>query len=266
MMRSLYSAVSGLKTHQVKMDVVGNNIANVNTIGFKKSNVTFQDTLSQTIKAANAPSANTGGTNPAQIGTGVMIGSINTVHTQGAISTTGNNTDVMIQGDGFFMLGRGNEIFYTRAGAFSFDSEGYLVNSSNGMYVLDTGGSEIQISDIETVKSYDITANGDLVYVDANGNNQVAGTIGLAKFANPSGLKKVGENMYIVSNNSGAPEQGQPGQDGRGTLISGSLEMSNVDLAQEFTDMIITQRGFQANSRTIRVSDEMLQELVNLKR
>lgn len=268
MMRSLYSGVAGLRTHQVKMDVVANNIANVNTPGFKKNNVTFQDTLYQTIREATAPSnaTDTGGTNPAQIGTGIMVGSISTILTQGAVATTGSNTDVMIQGEGYFMLGSGNETYYTRAGVFIFDTEGYLVSSANGMYVLDTGGNQIEISDIETVKSYDITANGDVVYVDADGDTQVAGTVGLAKFANPEGLKKIGENMYMESINSGAAQEDQPGVDGRGTLISGSLEMSNVDLAQEFTELIITQRGFQANSKTIQTSDEMLQELVNLKR
>jgi flagellar hook protein FlgE len=248
------------------MDVVGNNIANINTIGYKKSQVNFQDTLSQLIKDSNAPTAAAGGVNPAQIGTGVMLGSINVVHTQGAVSTTGNATDLMIQGDGFFMLQKGSEVNYTRAGAFSFDSEGYLVNSSNGMYVLDDSGSTIQISDIDTIKSYSITGTGELQYVDSNGNNQTAAIIGLAKFANPAGLKKNGENLYLESTNSGTPDAGQPGQDGKGTLISNSLEMSNVDLAQEFTDMIITQRGFQANSKTITTSDQMLQELVNLKR
>ncbi len=266
MMRSLYSAVSGLKSHQTKMDVVGNNIANVNTVGYKKSQVNFQDTLSQLTKDSNAPTANLGGVNPAQVGTGVMLGSINVVHTQGAVSSTGKATDLMIQGDGFFMLQNGSEVNYSRAGAFSFDSEGYLVNSSNGMYVLDDSNNSIQIPNIDTIKSYGISSTGELQYVDAGGNNQTAATIGLAKFANPAGLKKNGENLYFESTNSGTPDIGGPGQNGKGTLISSSLEMSNVDLAQEFTDMIITQRGFQANSKTITTSDQMLQELVNLKR
>jgi len=267
MMRSLYSAVSGLQTHQVKMDIVANNIANVNTPGYKKSQITFQDVLSQMTKDASAPSTNSGGVNPIQVGNGVMVGAVNTVYSQGAVSTTGNSTDLMIQGEGFFKLKWGSQEYFTRAGAFCFDASGDLVNSSNGMYVLDTGESKINIPSIQTVKSINVTANGEVKYIDSSGDPQVAATIGLVKFPNPSGLEKVGENLFIESNNSGAAtNMKEPGTDGTGTLISGALEMSNVDLSQEFTDMIITERGFQANARTIRVSDEILQELINLKR
>ena len=268
MMRSLYSAVSGLQTHQTKMDVIGNNIANINTVGYKKSQITFQDVLSQLTKEASAPGTTVGGINPAQVGTGVMVGQIKPVHTQGAVSATGYATDVMIQGEGFFILEEGTNRYLTRAGAFCFDQSGDLVNSANGMYVLDSAGATINIPGINTVSNINITAYGEVKYIDAAGNSQTAATIGLAKVPNPAALKRSGENLYIVSDNSGPmpATPSVPGAGGTGVLIPMNLEMSNVDLSQEFTEMIITERGFQANSRTIRVSDEMLQEIINLKR
>ncbi|SMB82415.1 flagellar hook protein FlgE [Desulfonispora thiosulfatigenes DSM 11270] len=267
MMRSLYSGVSGLRTHQEKMDVVGNNIANVNTIGFKKSNITFQDTLSQTLKDAGKPRGNRGGTDPSQIGLGVMVGAINTVFTQGAPATTGNATDLAIQGEGLFMLkGDDNETYYTRAGAFKFDKEGTLVNSSNGMKVLDSKKNEIKITNMEDVKNVSIAPNGEISFLRGDNIETLTNPVGIAKCVNPAGLLKAGENLYLQSNNSGNVTEGAPGEKGRGTLLPNALEMSNVDIAQEFTDMIITQRGFQANSKTIKTADEILQELVNIKR
>jgi len=268
MMRSLYSGVSGLQAHQSRMDVIGNNIANVNTVGYKKDQVTFQDMLYQTVEEAKQPDAggDYGGTNSIQTGIGVTVGAITTIHTQGAVSNTGNTTDLMVQGEGYFMLKRGSETYYSRAGAFIFDNEGYLVNSANGMYVLDENGNNIQINNIETAQNIKVASNGDVTYIDSAGDLQTAATLGLAKFANPAGLDKLGENMYQVSDNSGDAIISTPGNDGSGVIVSGVLEMSNVDLAAEFADMIITQRGFQANSRTIRTTDEMLQELINLRR
>lgn len=264
MMRSLYSGVSGLQAHQTMMDVVGNNIANVNTTGFKKGQVTFQDLLSQTINDAQAGTASsTGGLNGQQIGTGVRVGSINNIHTQGAPSTTGNSTDLMIQGQGFFILqDAGGNKFYSRAGAFSMDNAGNLVNSANGMLVCDDSGTPINIEG----SNINVSADGTITYNDTTGAPATyASKIGLATFANQEGLKKAGENMYVESNGSGAATQTTPGNNS-GTLISGALEMSNVDLAQEFVNMIVAERGFQANSRTIRTADEMLQELINIKR
>lgn len=268
MLRSLYSGASGLQAHQVRMDVVANNIANVNTAGYKKSRVTFQDTLSQTLKEATEPDATGkfGGTNPFQIGSGVTVGSINTIYNQGATSTTGNATDVMIQGEGYFILKHGTDFYYTRAGAFTFDKNGDLVNSSNGMYVLDINGNKINIPNITDVKNINITSTGEVKYIDSGGTAQTAGIIGLATF-HPSALKKVGQSLYIEDGAGGiATTIDAPGVNPRGVLISGALEMSNVDLTEEFTDMIISQRGFQANARTVRVSDEILQELINIKR
>lgn len=262
MMRCLYSGVSGLQSHQVMMDVLSNNIANVNTIGFKKGQVTFQDMLSQTIAGAQASTSTVGGTNAQQIGIGVRVGSINNIQTQGASSTTGNSTDLMIQGEGYFMLTDGTNTYYTRAGAFSMDNDGNLVNSANGMKVCDESGTAIQL----TGSNVSISADGTISYTDSSGVSATySSKLGLATFANSEGLTKAGENMYIESAASGTATQTSPGTNA-GTLISGALEMSNVDLAQEFVNMIVAERGYQANSRTIRTADEMLQELLSLKR
>lgn len=264
MMRSLYSAISGMQVHQIKMDVLANNIANVNTVGFKKGQVTFQDMLYQTIRGAQEGEADTsGGVNAQQIGLGALVGSINNVHSQGASSTTGKSTDLMIQGEGYFILSDGTNIFYTRAGAYSMDNDGNLVNSANGMMVCDENGDPINMSDFGG--NISIAPNGVISYLDDDGESQTAGPIGIATFTNAEGLLKVGENMYIESLASGEAIMTTPGVNA-GTLIAGSLEMSNVDLAQEFVDMIIAQRGFQANSKSIRTTDEILQELINIKR
>ncbi|BCV20816.1 flagellar hook-basal body complex protein [Moorella sp. Hama-1] len=282
MMRSLYSGVSGLRTHQTRMDVIGDNIANVNTVGFKRSAVTFKDVFYQTLRGGSAGSANAspaglGGTNPQQIGLGVTMNSIDVIHTQGAAAPTGNGTDLMIQGDGFFRVSPdgGTTIYYTRAGAFHFDDKGYLVNA-DGMQVLDTQSTPkpIQIADMadpdKMPQSYSIDKMGFVHYVDSTGAAKtLTYPISIAKFSNPVGLEKVGQNLYRETASSGAP--GNDLSPGKGALantsiIPSALEMSNVDLAQEFTDMIITERGFQANARTITTSDQMLQELVNLKR
>ncbi len=262
MMRSLYSAVSGLRVHQTKMDVLSNNIANVNTTGYKKSQVTFQDMLSQTIAGVQEGTASdTGGVNAQQIGLGVMVGSINTVVSQGAAATTNNSTDLMIQGEGYFILQKGDNYYYTRAGAFSMDNAGNLVNAANGALVCDSDGDPINF----TGSDISISDDGTINFIDAGGATATDGPVGLATFVNSAGLVKVGENLYIESLASGLPTYTTPGTNA-GTVISGSLEMSNVDLAQEFVDMIIAQRGFQANGKAITTTDEMLSELINIKR
>lgn len=265
MLRSLFSGVSGLRNHQTRMDVIGNNIANVNTVAYKTSQVNFKDTFSQTLRGASAPVANSrGGTNPMQVGLGMSIANISVNHTQGSLQATGKTTDLAIEGDGYFILqDSNNELFYTRAGNFELDANGDLVSATNGYRVLGTNNLAINIRPDEI---FTIDQSGTVSVIDANGNSIPRGTIGLASFSNPSGLLKTGDNMYSPSNNSGTAQAGAPGLNGRGTIIPGALEMSNVDLSQEFTDMIITQRGFQANSRIITTSDEILNELVNLKR
>ncbi|HVJ49566.1 flagellar hook-basal body complex protein [Desulfitobacterium sp.] len=271
MMRSLYSAISGLKNHQTKMDVIGNNIANVNTTGFKKSRVTFSTMLSQTMKGASTPTAGTaGGTNPMQVGLGSSLASIDQIMTDGSQQTTGNPSDLKIAGPGFFTLKTtAGETVYSRSGAFNKDALGQLVDPASGALVLDSAGNTITI-DPATYGSYDIAPTGVVTgYKLTDGTPVTIGAgIQIATFPNPAGLTSIGGSFYKVSNNSGAATSyggGTPYPSGT-SLVTGALEMSNVDLSQEFTDMITAQRGFQANSRVITVSDTMLQELIDLKR
>ncbi len=485
MMRSLFAGVSGLQNHQIRMDVVGNNIANVNTTGYKRSRVNFQDMISQTMSGAARPTDNKGGVNPKQVGLGMMVATIDTIHTQGSLQTTGNNLDMAISGNGFFILKDGDKSFYTRAGAFGLDKDGLLVNPAsgfkvqgwvsrevNGEYILNTAGdpeditiplyskdparqttnidfkcnlmsqkpivedydalsereraqntwqSSINVYDnqgnpfetrytfyktdvnewrvrldvyqidpenptmkiqvpndqfslstdptegagndavagqnefvlrfdnlgrlssisdldaagnvLDTKNAGDLSLNinlnvpgttpglpgeninltmnmgiagqvstdenigvtqfasgfstkpfrqdgygmgylegfqiddtGSITGVYSNGNNRTLAQLALANFSNVQGLEKAGETNFVYSNNSGEPDISPPGVQGKGKIVAGTLEMSNVDLADQFTDMIVTQRGFQANSKTIQTSDQMIQELLTLKR
>lgn len=276
MLRSLYSGVSGMRGFQTKLDVIGNNIANVNTIGFKTGRVMFKDILSQTVAGVTAPNGNeAGGVNAKQIGLGVTLGSIDTVHTPGSAMTTNVPTDLRIDGDGFFAVGttpdQGENPFLTRAGSFMVDANRNLVNM-DGMFVYGVGGEQIILP--EDVTSFTIGADGRIISVRADGTSQPTEfQIGVVKVPNPAGLEKIGGNLYRLTPNAtpeGALEEGveAPNNPERGTgaIISGQLEMSNVDLTSEFTEMIVAQRGFQANSRIITTSDEVLQEVVNLKR
>ena len=435
MMRSLFSAVSGLRAHQARMDVIGNNVANVNTPGFKSSRATFQEVFSQTLRGASSPSdismTERGGMNPMQVGLGVTTGSIDVNHTSGNLQPTSRMSDVAVEGKGFFVVQDGTTLAYTRVGAFDTDGDGILVDSegrkvlgwtpnpatgllpadksasaldpiriaigsnmtaeatanifwdknldaetalgvtktvpitiydslgvvhtleiildkadnagvaipntwdwsidvdgnpattlgsgrivfnadgtldevqhitaagppavwgtwadpsfthnlANGANALDVdlhfdsitqvaGASSLDAGMIDgwptgTLESYTFDSKGIISGFYSNGQTRTLGQIGLANFANPGGLQKKGKSLFVDSNNSGSPDIGEAGIAGRGTIAPSSLEMSNVDLAEEFTQMIITQRGFQANSRIITVSDELLQELVSLKR
>lgn len=462
MMRSMYSAVSGLRNHQTRMDVIGNNIANVNTVGYKKSRVVFKDALYQTLRGASLATDARGGTNPMSIGLGMAISSIDQIHTPAPATATSKATDMAIDGSGYFILSNGGQICYSRAGNFDFDTLGNLVNTSNGYrvqgWVADLNGNidtikptqDIDISAFQTIApkatenaafagnldstlgipqiedadidpsdgtqhpsgddsvitsktvydslgnemtlyyrffkhevesgpppltnwacdisldpgfenmegydegtdfeaidlaaaetpsggtrmlraynlqfdengaiavpenaflqlsidrslegaedlvididfssltqyntqssawmatqdgyamgsllSYSVGIDGTIQGVYDNGTIMNLARVALANFQNPSGLQQMGGNLFQQSSNSGDPSIGGPGGKGMGAILPSSLEMSNVDLSEEFTDMIVTQRGFQANSRIITTSDEMLQELVNLKR
>jgi flagellar hook protein FlgE len=391
MLRSLFSGISGLRAHQQMMDVTGNNISNINTAGFKSSQATFADTLSQMVRGAGAPQAGNGGTNPAQVGLGVRLAGIETNFAQGAAQVTGRNTDLMLQGDGFFVVRDGGEQLFTRAGSFSFDTDGRLVGSGGKVVqgwsavdgAIDTmgapsdirlpigvllpptettaavvggnlpgdttsttpivksitvydalgnestlsasftrvsqsewsatitngatssgaqtitfdaegsptptsmtvGGIEVDLSrvtnfagndtvaalsqnggEMGSLQAFSIGQDGTLVGIFSNGLKSPLAQIAVANFNNPPGLEKVGDSMYRSTVNSGAVQLGTAGSGNRGVVQGGALEMSNVDLAQEFTNLVIAQRGFQANSRMITASDELLQDLVNLKR
>lgn len=267
MLRSMFSGVSGLRSHQTMMDVTGNNIANVNTSGYKSQRTTFQDALTQVVRGATgAVPAEAGGVNPLQLGLGARVASIDGVFAQGATQLTGRVTDLAIEGEGFFVVDTPEGVFYTRAGAFSWDAEGQLVGP-NGERVRVTPGPGGYPATLDAYSDVAINNRGEIIGRLADGSGEeVVGTVQTATFANPGGLQRAGGSLFAETANSGAAQLGAPGTDDRGTLQAGTLEMSNVDLAQEFTQLIMAQRGFQANARTITSSDEMLQDLVNLKR
>ena len=285
MMRSLFAAISGLRVHQTMLDVTANDIANVNTVGFKGSTVSFKDALSEMQQGASGPTASLGGTNAQQIGLGVQLGAISTNMSSGAIQTTNNPLDLAIQGEGFFrvapMTSAGppptfGTVNYTRAGNFTTDSAGNLV-TQDGQYVLGHavtgqgppptfGTADSQITIPPAASSVSIGQDGVVNYIDStDGTSKALAQVTLAKFPNDAGLTAEPGTYFDQSPNSGAPTIGTPGDtNGLGTIAAGSLEMSNVDLAAEFTNMIEAQRGFEANGRVISTADQMLQDLVNL--
>ncbi len=420
MLRSMFAAVTGLRAHQAFMDVVGNNIANVNTTGYKSSSVLFEDLLSQNMTGAGAPTSATGGTNPNQVGLGVRLTGVSINFAQGATQLTGRSTDFAIQGDGFFAVDQGGQTAFTRNGSFSLDGNGNLVTADGafvegwqgdqngnvdpnasvghlkipvgqiinpvttstikvggnlpadaavgtvvdaGINVYNSLGTAVPLraeftkianaagqvnwqvnmydsgnnlvsgpaavtfdlngaltsgnvtvtkaqlntiagtsgtwgaggitldfgtatdpdrlsgsgglntaaalsqdgSAVGSVVGFSVSQQGLITGTFSNGRSQALGQIALATFANPNGLEKQGDSMYTATVNSGNAQVGVAGQGGRGTLTGGTLEMSNVDLAAEFTNLIVAERGFQANSRVITTSDQILQDLVNLK-
>jgi flagellar hook protein FlgE len=281
----MFAAISGLKQHQTMLDVTANDIANVNTLGFKANRVTFKDSLSQLQRGGAAAGTGQGGQNPAQVGLGVALSSIDSVMGGGALQSTGNVLDVAIQGEGWFRVGQGTapavpaQLEYTRAGNFSRNDQGYLVTqdgyfvvgkaagaapayaptAADGLINIPTGATNVAIAQ-----------DGSVSYVPTGGGARVtAGYISIAKFANEPGLQRASGNRWLGSPASGTENVGTPGTTAAGTwgvTTAGTVEMSNVDLATEFTTMITAQRGFQANSRVIGAADEMLTELVNMKR
>jgi flagellar hook protein FlgE len=284
MLRSLFAGISGLRVNQTMLDVTGNNIANANTIGFKGSSTVFQDTLSQMLTGAAGTAPPRGGSNPIQVGLGVQLAATSTNFNQGSAQTTGRPTDLMIQGDGFFVTQKGEELLYTRAGSFTFDETGTLVTPTGNRvmgYLLDANGDAIKgnlvpltldaanavpAAGTAELASYSIGSDGKIRGIFDDGVQREMGQVAMADFNNPMGLEKVGETSFRASANSGAPELGVAAEGRLGTLIGGALEMSNVDLAAEFTNLILAQRGFQASSRVITTSDSVLEELVNIKR
>lgn len=272
MLRSLYSGISGMRAFQTKLDVIGNNISNVNTVGFKTSRAMFKEILTQTIAGISAPVEGVrGGVNAKQIGLGISLGSIDTLQTPGSAMTTNISTDLRIDGDGFFALrsSEDQEIPYlTRAGNFTLDGSRQLV-SSDGLFVQAAGGGNIVLG--PEVTSFSIGLDGSINSVSPDGTSTPTGfLIGIVKVANPGGLERIGGNMYRFNVNADSNEltisPANSTEVGTGAIVAGQLEMSNVELTNEFSEMIVSQRGFQSNTRIITTSDEVLQEIVNLKR
>jgi flagellar hook protein FlgE len=273
MLRSLNSGVSAMQQFQQQMDVIGNNIANVNTTGFKGARVDFADALSQTLQGTGA-----GGL--VQVGNGVTTDTITNQFIQGPITTTGSPTDLAISGEGFFVVRDpvDGETFATRAGDFQIDGNGYLITTS-GMRVQgysDAGLStigDIQVDNTgapggstASIKSFTFGSNGELTVNLADGVSFTRAQVLLQTFRSPQALLKEGNNLFSGLAAAGALAQPvAPRSNGLGFVVGSSLEMSNVDLANEFSAMITAQRAFQASARVITTSDELLQELVNLK-
>lgn len=262
MMRSLWTAASGMSAQQFNIDTIANNIANVNTLGFKKSRVDFQDLLYQKLRFAGSPV-----TEGSQIPTGIEIGhgvrpvATQKIFTQGTFKQTDNPYDVVIEGEGFFrvQLPDGTEA-YTRDGAFKTDSEGRLV-TSDGFPLVD----DIVIPP-EAV-SVSIATDGTVTAMVRGSDEPVPlGEIQLVLFVNPAGLSSYGRNLYLATAASGPPQLGEPGLDGRGFLAQGFLEYSNVEIVEEMVNMIISQRAYESNSKAIQASDDMLQTANNLRR
>ncbi len=288
MMPAMYSAISGLEAHQTMLDVTANNLANVDTIGYKAQRTTFASSLSELLSNGSGQTASNGGTNPMQIGLGVQVGSIDNIMSSGSMQSTGNTLDVAIQGDGFLCVGSGTpgatptsgvpattSLQFTQAGNLTTDSQGYLTTAS-GQYVIGstTAGGQpntyLQIPPGSTDVS--VGPDGSVSYTDENsadatyGQTVVAGYLSLATFPNEAGLTRNAGSNWSTSSNSGAATFGTPntGTFSNTQTISGELEQSNVDMASEFTNMIEAERGYQANSSVISTANTMMQTLVQM--
>lgn len=262
MIRALWTAASGMQSQQLNIDVIANNLANVNTTGFKKSRADFQDLMYQNLKTTGAPS-----TNSTQIPSGIQVGlgskaaAVNKIFTAGNIAQTGNDLDLAIEGDGFFQVQQPDgTTAYTRAGSFKKDNQGRMV-TSDGYPVL----PEIIIPNNATKVT--IGNDGTVSVMQAGQTVPTSvGTLQLATFSNPSGLSSIGHNLYQQSDSSGNATTGTAGQNGIGTISQGALEMSNVSVMEEMVNMIMSQRAYETNSKAVQAADEMLQQANNLRR
>ncbi|MCD6262202.1 MAG: flagellar basal-body rod protein FlgG [Deltaproteobacteria bacterium] len=261
-MRTLWTAASGMQAQTLNIDVISNNIANVNTTGFKRSRSDFQDLLYQTVREPGTVSSS-GNEIPTgiQVGLGTRPVATAKIFDQGDYKHTGGQTDIAIEGDGFFQITQPNgEIAYTRAGAFKINSEGQLVTSDG--FLMDP---EITIP--SDAKSISIETDGTVSVILAGQTEpSEIGTIELAKFSNPAGLKSIGRNLYLQTSASGDAVTGTAGEEGFGTIAQGYLEMSNVNIVEEMVNMIVAQRAYEVNSKAIQTADDMLQMANNLKR
>lgn len=262
MMRALWTAASGMQSQQKNIDVVANNLANVNTSGFKKSRADFQDLMYQNLKTTGAPSTSTTQTPTGiQIGLGSRLAAVTKIFTTGDFTQSGNELDMAIEGDGFFQIQQPDgTTAYSRAGSFKKDSQGRVV-TSDGYPML----PEIVIPNNAT--KITIGNDGTVSVMQAGQTTPTTvGNIQLATFPNPAGLSALGKNLFNQTDSSGNPTTGTPGQTGVGTIAQGFLEMSNVNVAEEMVNMIIGQRAYEVNSKAVQASDEMLQTANNLRR
>jgi flagellar hook protein FlgE len=258
---TLTSGVSALRTFSKGLEVIGANIANVNTTAYKSSSTSYKDTFSNTLRAASATDSAT------QIGTGVQIGGIMTNFAQGSLSSTGKGTDLGISGNGYFALANAAGVNYaTRDGSSHFDTTGNLVNA-DGLSVLDSTGAAISVANYDTVASISIGTDGTVNVFYDDGTTDNSQIVGLLKIADETKLMKQGSNLYdFAATGTVIGDLDSAGNNGLGNIQSGTLEMSNVDLTDQFAELITTQRSFQAGSRLITVSDSVLEDIVNLKR
>jgi flagellar basal-body rod protein FlgG len=260
MIRSLWTAASGMAAQKLNMDVIANNLANVNTSGFKKSRADFEDLLYQNLRAPGAATASGG-----QIPTGIQIGmgtkptSVQKIFSQGDYVQTKNNLDLAIEGKGFFKVLSNGEEVYIRSGSFKVDSEGYVCTPDG-----DRLQPEFAIP--ADAISFTVDAGGNMVAMDAGGNELANAQLTLYSFSNPAGLLSIGGNRFEPSLSSGDPVEGNPGVDGMGTVSQGYLEMSNVDVVEEMVNMITSQRAYEISSKAIKAADEMLQMADNIIR
>ncbi len=262
MIKSLFTAASGMQAQALNIDVISHNLANVNTVGFKKSRTEFEDLLYQTVREPGAMSTiNTEIPTGIQIGLGSRPVAVTRVFSQGNFKHTGNPLDLVIEGDGFFQVTLPDgTIAYTRAGSFSKDSTGRIVTAEG--YPL-----EPPINIPQDAISVTIGSDGTVSVMRPGTTTPTQiGSIQLAKFINPAGLKSIGRNLFLETRSSGTPILGTPGLNGFGTISQGFQEMSNVDIVEELVSMIIAQRAYETNARSIRTSDEMLQRAINLGR
>jgi flagellar basal-body rod protein FlgG len=260
MLRSLWTAASGMSAQKLNMDIIANNLANVNTSGFKKSRADFEDLLYQNLKSPGAETSS-GGEIPTgiQVGMGTRPVSVQKMFSQGDYEQTGNQNDLAIEGNGFFkILSNGTE-YYTRSGSFKRDSEGYMV-TSNG----DRLQPEIAIP--ANTSNVTIDSGGNLTGLASDGSTvTVSGKLALYNFVNPAGLLSVGGNKFSKTNASGDPIEGTPGVDGMGTVSQGYIEMSNVDVVEEMVNMISSQRAYEVASKSIKAADDMMQIANNIR-
>ncbi|QEM69866.1 flagellar basal-body rod protein FlgG [Geobacter sp. FeAm09] len=262
MLRALWTAASGMQSQQTNIDVIANNLANVNTTGFKKSRADFQDLIYQNLKTTGSPSTNTTQVPTGiQIGLGTRLAAVTKIFTSGDLTQTGNDLDMAIEGDGFFQIQMPDgTTAYSRAGAFKKDSTGRVVTSDGypllPEVVIPTNATKISIGNDGTVS---VTQAGQTAPTNV-------GNIQLAQFANPAGLSAQGKNLFLQTDSSGNATTGTPGQTGIGTISQGFLEMSNVNVASEMVNMIVGQRAYEINSKAVQAGDEMLQTANNMKR